>query len=70
MGKPGQRLQAEELAYIAKFYEYDGPVRLADALDLTINTVIKRYTRMQATRQVHEYRRMWDEQDVNRLERR
>lgn len=65
-----KRLTDEQLSYIAKFYEVNGPVHCADALDITINTVFKRYIRMQATRTLEHYRWLWDKDDINRLERR
>ncbi len=62
-------LSIDDLIYIAKFYEHDGP-DMAIMFNITKANISNYYYRMKRAGRLETYRRMWDEQDVNALERR
>ena len=65
----GLKMSQEELMYIARFYEVDGPVIVSAALERSFPAVSARYREMRKTGQLERYRKMWDEHDVNLIRR-
>jgi hypothetical protein len=59
-----------ELMYIAKFYESDGALSLAVLFDRPQKALSEKYYWMRRRNLLEHYRSLWDEQDVNALERR
>lgn len=62
----GLKMSQEELIYIARFYEVDGPVIVSAALERSFDAVAKRYRRMKLNGDLERYRSMWDEVDMNK----
>lgn len=62
-------LKLDDLIYIAKFYEHDG-TDMAILFNLTRGDISDFYYRMKRSGKLEMYRAMWDERDVNALERR
>jgi hypothetical protein len=67
VGKPYTK---DELMYLAKFYESDGPYSLSLLFKRNAKAVHEKYRWLQRNHLVEHYRAMWDKQDVNAPERR
>jgi hypothetical protein len=67
VGKPYTQY---ELIYMAKFYEVDGPELMAVHFGRNLKAVCEKYRWMQRKNLLEHYRSLWDERDVNALERR
>ena len=65
----GKMYTDEELAYIAAFYEYDGPDMMAAAVGRSYESVQQIVFRMRRNATYERYNQMWREKDVNALER-
>lgn len=62
MARPRTRFTEEEKAYICKFYETDGPVMLADALDRPYQVIQRLYNHLSNKGEVVHYINLWDDQ--------
>lgn len=65
-----KRLTDDELAYIARFYKWDGAVQIGKALERPAGSIKQTYYRMLFSGEIKKYLKMWNDGDVNYLERR
>jgi hypothetical protein len=49
-----------ELAYICKFYEYDGPSRLGMALNRSPKTISQTVRKLKKSDKYEFYKKLWD----------
>jgi hypothetical protein len=54
-----------DYAYIAKFYNHDGPINLAAAFGTTRANINGVYQFMKMNREVEFYKSLWDKSNVN-----
>lgn len=65
-----RKMTTMEMAYIAKYYEYAGPVEIGLALDRCFRTVHYAYERMVKNGTVEYWQSIWNGNDINKPGRR
>lgn len=58
----GAKFTSEELAYLCKFYNVDGPIALSYALGRTQATIIRKYNQLDKNGLVEKYIEIWEKQ--------